>query len=69
MFELVKLRKVAGSVVVSLPRHLLGAVGLECGDRVVVQPGRGLRHLTIQKAAQVVKNEKSVGEECQRLKY
>jgi antitoxin component of MazEF toxin-antitoxin module len=37
MREIVKLRTVAGSVVVSLPRSVLEPVGLKAGDRVVVE--------------------------------
>lgn len=35
--EIVKLRKVAGSIVVSLPQSVLEPVGLKSGDRVVVE--------------------------------
>jgi antitoxin component of MazEF toxin-antitoxin module len=37
MRELVKLRTVAGSVVVSLPQSVLEPVGLKSGDRVLVE--------------------------------
>jgi antitoxin component of MazEF toxin-antitoxin module len=37
MREIVKLRTVAGSVVVSLPQSVLEPVGLKAGDRVVVE--------------------------------
>lgn len=37
MREIVKLRTVAGSVVVSLPQSVLEPVGLRAGDRVVVE--------------------------------
>ena len=37
MREIVKVRKVAGSVVVSLPASVLEPVGIKAGDRVVVE--------------------------------
>lgn len=37
MRELVKVRNVAGSLVVSLPQSVLGPVGIQAGDRVVVE--------------------------------
>jgi antitoxin component of MazEF toxin-antitoxin module len=37
MREIVKLRTVAGSVVVSLPQSVLEPIGLKAGDRVVVE--------------------------------
>jgi antitoxin component of MazEF toxin-antitoxin module len=37
MREIVKVRTVAGSVVVSLPQSVLDPVGIKSGDRVVVE--------------------------------
>jgi len=37
MREIVKVRTVAGSVVVSLPQSILAPVGIKAGDRVVVE--------------------------------
>ena|SRR5271165_4608616 len=37
MREIVKLRTVAGSIVVSLPQSVLEPVGLKAGDRVIVE--------------------------------
>jgi antitoxin component of MazEF toxin-antitoxin module len=37
MREIVKVRSVAGSLVVSLPQSVLETVGLKEGDRVVVE--------------------------------
>ena len=37
MRETVKIRSVAGSLVVSLPQTVLGPVGMKAGDRVIVE--------------------------------
>lgn len=46
----VKVREVAGSVVISLPRPLLAATGLRVGDQVTVIAYGETRALVVRKA-------------------
>lgn len=44
-----KLRVVAGSVVLSIPRRVLESAGMKSGDRVVVKADRDTGTITIEK--------------------
>ena len=66
MREIVKIRKVAGSIVTSLPASVLDPVGLKPGDRVIVEAAPP-RRLILTKEGQTMTSTQRVELEIELL--